>query len=69
MLPALKSMLVWLSSFLRIKFMPLVVLFLSNTICSSLDQFPWTWVSNELDSNRRLALSLALVDGILRLDL
>ena len=69
MLLAWRSVLVWHSSLFSIKLVALVVLFVSSTICSSLDRFPWIWVSNKLVSNHRLAISLALVDATLRLDL
>ena len=56
MLPTLWSGLVWHSSLFSIKLIPLVVLFLRSTICSTLElgcltslflitgsQFPWCW--------------------------
>ena len=64
-----QSVLAWLSSLCSIKLVPMVVLFLSSNVHSSLDLFQWTWVFNWLISNCRLAISLVLVDGILRLDL
>ena len=60
-------MLAWHSSLFSIKLVPMVVLFLSNNVHSSLDLFQWILVSNGLISNHKLTITLAMVDEILRL--